>query len=158
MDATILPSPAPAIVPPSERPASPIPVVASSHPPAPTPVIVQPLDEVESSGGVDILGGAWKTSECGEWRGMWVRRGRSNVFDAVTQKQADGSAAKTFTAIVAVRGKSVYVMSRDATDGRNCSYEGTISADGKAIYGQCTFSAGGGYPWEAHILPRTAVP
>lgn len=94
-----------------------------------------------------LLGAQWIETEGGEWHGVWTRQGRTGRFAATIRK---GSETKTFLANVSLKGRTVQITSQGASDGRNCSYQGTISADGSSITGTYSFN-GGNYPWEARI-------
>jgi hypothetical protein len=102
----------------------------------------------QASGNSDLLGAQWIETEVDGWHGAWIRNGRSNRFDATIRK---GAETKTFSADVILNGRSVLITSRNASDGRNCSYQGTISADGSSVNGTYHFNGSGTYPWEARI-------
>jgi hypothetical protein len=79
------------------------------------------------------LGNKWEVSE-GCWRGIYVRRGNSNVFDA-EWTLLDG---RKFTAevTISIQGNRVYVQRRNATLGGDCEVvNGTLSADGVIVTG-----------------------
>jgi hypothetical protein len=79
------------------------------------------------------LGNKWEVNE-GCWRGVYTRRGNSNVFDA-EWKLLDG---RSFTAEVTldIQGNQVSGRRRRATLGGDCELiNGTLGADGLTVSG-----------------------
>jgi hypothetical protein len=103
------------------------------------------------AGGIGLQ---WIVGESG-WLGIWTRRGQTNVFDAVW---VAGDARIAAEMTVQLAGNQVTVIRRKSTDGNDCTYTGTISADGQMIYGSygCT-NYPGPYPWSAMILRQDPV-
>lgn len=90
----------------------------------------------------DPYGSRWSESENG-WSGDWVRRGKSNVFDA---SWGGGSVRAVLT--MSISGNQVSVSRQGATDGNNCQYQGTL--DGYQASGTYRCTSGGGN-WRATI-------
>lgn len=102
---------------------------------------------VESnSPGVNVLGRVWNESESG-WTGTWTRRGNSSVFDAVWRKGGG-----TVRALLSIRitGNRVFVSRTRSTDGYNCNYSGTLSANRRTVSGRMSCLKGG------RVTPRNA--
>lgn len=99
----------------------------------------------------DNLGTRWEVEEAG-WRGVWTRRGNSNVFDARWTKAGQ----TPITAVMRIRrdGDFVCISRRNSSDGNNCQYSGKI--EGRRVRGNYTCDRGGG-TWSATIL-RDRVP
>jgi hypothetical protein len=83
----------------------------------------------------DALGDAWEMQEVACWRGFWLRRGRSDLFDAYWVHPR-GERVKA-TLQMWRTGRSVTVVRRH-TAGRYCRYDGTISPDWWSIEGRYT--------------------
>lgn len=96
----------------------------------------------------DRLGRRWEEQE-GGWTVIWTRRGNSNVFDG-RWKQA-GQPDVTAVLTIYIQGNNVQVERRNSSDGNNCDYRGTLSADGRTVSGQFTCNRGGG-SWRATII------
>jgi hypothetical protein len=96
----------------------------------------------------DRLGRRWNEQE-GGWRGVWTRRGNSNVFDArwTQPGQRDITAVLTIT----LQGNNIRVQRTNSSDGNNCNYRGTLGSDGRTVTGQYTCDQGGG-GWSATIV------
>ncbi|WP_449622283.1 hypothetical protein [Robertmurraya sp. Marseille-Q9965] len=94
---------------------------------------------------VPDLGRIWDVQE-GAWRGVWTRRGNSNVFDARWTRQG----ANPITAVMTMEqnGNNVRILRRNSSDGNNCEYNGRI--DGRNASGSFTCTQGGGQ-WSATI-------
>jgi len=86
------------------------------------------------------LGARWRVTD-GGWNGIWTRRGNSDVFDAVWNK--DG---QQFTATLTIRieGNRVNVKRRNATLGGDCELNGTLGEDGVTITGTNVCTQGRG--------------
>ncbi len=95
----------------------------------------------------DRLGRVWYEQE-GGWQGVWTRRGNSNVFDA--RWTQSGQTPVTAVLTIRIQGNNVRVERRSSSDGNNCDYRGTLSADGRTVSGQFTCDRGGG-SWQATI-------
>jgi hypothetical protein len=91
------------------------------------------------------LGLEWSEEE-GGLSSTWTRRGATDVFEAVYP--APG--VKTVNTVT-VSGGKVYITRTSGTDGNRCSYEGTVSADGKNIAGtyRCR---NGSAQWKATMI------
>lgn len=86
-------------------------------------------------------GDAWYVEENG-WRGMWIRRPGTNIFDAAMMM---GGVIGLYTAAVERAGNTIIVRRSDSLDGtRRMDYSGTL--EGKVIDG--TFPGG---RWIARI-------
>lgn len=93
------------------------------------------------------LGRIWYEQE-GGWNGVWVRRGNSNIFDA--RWTMAGAPAVTAVLTINIFGNNVQVLRRNSSDGNDCTYTGTIAADGRTVTGTYTCIRGGG-SWRATI-------
>jgi FkbM family methyltransferase len=94
----------------------------------------------------DPLGSVWIEEESG-WDGVWTRRGRSNVFDAVWTK--NGLRIEAVLSI-AMDGDQVTLTREASSDGaENMTYFGTMN--GRRISGK--YSGG---RWSALIQPKRA--
>ena len=136
----------------TERPGPPLrsPPPAShlqpSHPPLPYPQ--------ETSGGEppppDALGDVWEEDEENSWRGTWIRREGSPLFDAYWVHPS----GERVWAVVEVKhlGREVEVVRRHA-DGQGCSYRGTIAEDWVNVHGwyNCSWHRHSS-PWRAQIV------
>jgi hypothetical protein len=90
----------------------------------------------------DPYGTRWSESESG-WSGDWVRRGKTNVYDA----SWNGGVVKAILTIT-INGNSVQVSRQNATDANNCQYQGTLN--GNTVTGKYSCTSGGG-DWRATI-------
>jgi hypothetical protein len=83
----------------------------------------------------DALRQVWNESEAsGVLVGTWTRRGTSNDFDALW---ANRSTSERITALLTidVAGSTVWVRRRSSSDGNDCDYVGTLSADRRGVSG-----------------------
>lgn len=96
------------------------------------------------------LGSEWDEQE-GSWRGVWRRRGNSNIFDARWTMPG----AQPITAVLTMYqyGNFVFILRQNSSDGNNCAYTGTIAADGRTVSGTYRCNQGGG-SWSATIRRR----
>jgi hypothetical protein len=99
-------------------------------------------DEVAGLGG-DPLGSRWSEEENG-WRGEWVRRGNSNIFDATWT----GSGTVRAVLTISISGDVVSVSRQNASDTNNCQYQGVLR--GRSVSGTYQCVSGGGQ-WSATI-------
>lgn len=97
--------------------------------------------------------GSWWEVEEGVWRGVWTRRGNSNVFDARWTRQ--GAAPITGVVRIDVQDQFVCISRRNSSDGNNCQYVGKV--DGNQVRGTNVCNRGGG-SWSAVIHRRSQVP
>ena len=99
----------------------------------------------------DELGDAWEMEEVSCWRGVWTRRGRSNLWDAYWIHPR-GERARAVLRIRS-RGRGVSVT-RAHPNGYSCHYTGTISADWWEISGtyRCSWEPETVLPWRAQII------
>ncbi|XID92300.1 hypothetical protein ACF3MZ_28170 [Paenibacillaceae bacterium WGS1546] len=100
--------------------------------------------------GQQALGVEWHEQE-GPWSGVWRRRGSSNIFDA--RWTMPGAPAVTAVLAIYIFGNFVYVQRRNSSDGNDCDYTGTLSADGRTVSGNFRCIRGGG-TWTATIIRR----
>ena len=112
-----------------------------------------PPVKVDGGGGVAPgcgLGARWDLVENG-WAGTWVRRGRSNTFDASWGKDgAGGSSVITMT----LTGSQVRIERRDSAGfgGAAVSYDATIAADETVSGTGRVASSGAEYAFRARVL------
>lgn len=98
----------------------------------------------------DVLGDAWEMEEVACWRGTWLRRGRTELFDAYW-KHPSGERVRA-TLQMFVNGRSVAVIRRHK-DGQYCRYDGQFSADWRSVAGlyTCTWQRTP-MQWRARIV------
>ncbi|KKI91025.1 hypothetical protein WQ54_17170 [Bacillus sp. SA1-12] len=98
------------------------------------------------------LGTRWEVEE-GGFRGVWTRRGNSNVFDARWTRPG----ATPITAVLRMRLQDnfVCISRRNSSDGNNCQYVGRI--EGRRVTGFNICNRGGG-PWSGTIIRGPRVP
>lgn len=98
------------------------------------------------------LGTRWEVEE-GGWRGVWTRRGNSNVFDGRWTRQG----ANPITAVLRmqVQDNFVCISRRNSSDGNNCQYVGRI--EGNRVTGFNVCDRGGGQ-WSGTIQRRQQGP
>ena len=98
------------------------------------------------------LGERWDETEVG-WTGVWIRRGKSNVFDA--QWTLGGRKEKAMLTI-SIHGNTVVVKRQQSSGfsfaGQECTYKGTLAADNVTVTGtySCAWAAGP-FNWQATI-------
>lgn len=91
------------------------------------------------------LGNRWVVEESG-WRGIWTRRGNSNVFDGRWTRP--GATPVTAVLRMQQQGNQVRIERRNSSDGNDCTYTGRI--EGRRVTGNYTCEQGGG-TWSATI-------
>ena len=98
------------------------------------------------------LGTRWEVEE-GGWRGVWTRRGNSNVFDARWTRAGE----RPITAVLRMRLQDnfVCISRRNSSDGNDCQYAGRI--EGRRVTGFNICNRGGG-PWSGTIIREPRVP
>ncbi|MBT2602041.1 hypothetical protein J7E55_03060 [Bacillus sp. ISL-53] len=98
------------------------------------------------------LGTRWEVEE-GGWRGVWTRRGNSNVFDARWTRAGE----RPITAVLRMQlqGNFVCISRRNSSDGNDCQYVGRI--EGRRVTGFNICNQGGG-PWSGTIIREPRVP
>ena len=106
------------------------------------PAQAETIGSLSAAQAICGLGRRWEVNE-GCWRGVYIRRGNSNVFDA-EWTLLDG---RQFTAEVTIdiQGNRVVAQRRRATLGGNCDLmNGTLSADGVTVTGsyECSHPEG----------------
>lgn len=92
------------------------------------------------------LGRVWEEEESG-WRGVWTRRGNSNIFDARWTRP--GATPVTAVLRMELQGNNVRIERRNGSDGNECNYIGRI--EGRRATGTYTCERGGGN-WSATII------
>ena len=99
----------------------------------------------------DRLGDAWEMEEAACWRGIWTRRGSTNVWDAYWIHPR-GERARAVLRIES-RGRDV-VVTRSHANGYTCRYDGSISGDWWEIEGtyRCSWEPATVMPWRAQII------
>jgi hypothetical protein len=83
----------------------------------------------------DVLGDVWEMEEVACWRGTWLRRGQSNIFDGYWV-HASGERVRA-TLEMFRNGRSVIVVRRHP-GGKYCRYDGTVSDDLTQVEGRYT--------------------
>ena len=98
----------------------------------------------------NALGRAWNEQESG-WNGVWTRRGRSNVFDAVWTRPGQRQQERAVLT-VNIRGNVVSVARRQQRG--TCNYSGILGSDMRTVTGTygCSW-APGSIQWRAIIQP-----
>jgi hypothetical protein len=119
----------------------------SAEPPIPPPT--RTFDPSVPYG--DQLGDAWEMEEAACWRGIWTRRGRSNVWDAYWIHPRGERARAELK--IDNNGHDV-VVRRSHPNGSSCRYEGKISGDWWEINGtyHCSWEPRTIMPWRAQII------
>jgi len=99
----------------------------------------------------DELGEAWEMEEAACWRGVWTRRGRSNVWDAYWIHPRGERARARLE--IENRGHNV-VVKRTHLNGYSCRYDGKISGDWWEVTGtyRCSWEPQTVMPWRAQII------
>jgi len=117
------------------------PVAASATPPLPVdqpppPPLTHPpaLGRVGPPPG-DLLGQAWEQEEVSGWRGLWLRRGMTRIFDAYWQHQG-GERVRAVLEMHPTRNGVVVI--RRHPGGQYCRYDGTFQHDVRWINGRYT--------------------
>ena len=95
------------------------------------------------------LGAVWNEEEVGG-RGVWVRRGTTDVFDA---RWGNVTAELTIT----LQSGSVEIDRRNSSDGNDCRYLGHFSAEDR-VGGSYTCKSGGPYLWHATVQKKVTTP
>lgn len=116
------------------------------------PRLVLPPPERRGNGPPygDPLGDVWEEEEENAWRGTWIRRGQSRLFDAYWV-HSSGERVLAVVEIVS-RGRDVDVIRRHG-DGQECTYRGTIEPDWVEVRGwySCSWNRHSS-PWRARIV------
>lgn len=99
------------------------------------------------------LGNRWDVIEPFGWKGVWTRRGNSNVFDALWTNQ--GRQEKALLTIT-INGNTVNVQrtqkSGSSYPGQKGTYKGVLAADRVTVTGTSSFDwAKGPFKWQATI-------
>jgi hypothetical protein len=91
----------------------------------------------------DALGHVWDETGPGGWKGVWTRRGDTNVFDEAFGLP-DGSKATAVNSVT-INGNSITVTRTESSNGILCTYTGTL--EGATVSG--TYCNGA--KWQATI-------
>jgi hypothetical protein len=98
----------------------------------------------------DALGDVWEEEEENSWRGTWVRRGGSRLFDAYWVHPS----GERVLAVLEIKnhGREVEVVRRHP-DGQGCDYRGTIAENWVDVDGwySCSWHRHSS-PWRAQIV------
>ena len=98
----------------------------------------------------NALGDVWEEEEENEWRGTWIRRGESNLFDAYWVHPN----GERVLAVVEIRNRRREVrVSRRHADGQGCEYRGKIDENWLDVHGSysCSWNRHSS-PWHARIV------
>ncbi|HEY9219784.1 MAG TPA: hypothetical protein VIO94_17175 [Phenylobacterium sp.] len=118
-------------------------------PPVDRPPIPEPPPSAEPPYG-DPLGQVWEEDEVSQWRGVWVRRGTSFVFDAYWTHPTGERVLAVLE--VSGRGRDVTIMRHHPGD-RWCRYDGRIADNWIDVAGEYRCSWGDDVmPWRARIV------
>lgn len=121
---------------------------------SPKPLSISDWKQSKSQGG--LLGWRWDEHELG-WKGVWLRRGESNTFDAVWTY---GSRKEKAVLTINISGNDVIVKRQQTSGfsfpGQTCTYKGTLAADNVTVTGTygCDW-AKGPFNWRATIKQAT---
>jgi hypothetical protein len=85
----------------------------------------------------DPLGDVWEMSEVASWSGVWIRRGRTPIFDGYWTNP-NGERVRT-TLDIRRQGNEVVAIRRHP-DGQGCRYQGRVAPDGVEVSGRYTCS------------------
>jgi hypothetical protein len=92
----------------------------------------------------------WEEEEENEWRGTWIRRGQSSLFDAYWVHPN----GERVLAVIEIRnrGREVQVTRRHA-DGQSCEYRGQIDESWANVSGsyRCSWNNHSS-PWGARLV------
>ena len=83
----------------------------------------------------DALGDAWEMEEVACWRGTWLRRGKTNIFDGYWVHPYGERVRATLQAWL--DGRNV-IMVRKHPGGQYCRYDGVIDASWHHVEGRYT--------------------
>lgn len=98
----------------------------------------------------DWRGQVWQSNEGGDdWKGIWQRRGRSNLFDA-EWREVNGGGYDTSQLYMTIDGDNVLVF-RHQEKGR-CVYSGRLQKDRKSIIGKVSCNWVQNAPWRASLI------
>ena len=98
----------------------------------------------------DWRGQVWRSNEGGEdWKGIWQRRARSNLFDAEWRDVNNGGYDSS-QLYISIDGDNVTVF-RHQEKGR-CVYSGRLQKDRKTIIGNVTCNWVRNAPWLASLI------
>ena len=103
----------------------------------------------------DILGDVWEMGEVASWTAVWLRRGRTEIFDGYWTNP-NGERVRATLQIWA-NGRRVTALRRHP-DGQSCRYEGRIAPDWVQVQGQypCSWERTP-MPWHAQIVRMEEV-
>jgi hypothetical protein len=107
--------------------------------------------ETDSSSDTNPYGEIWNDIEAsGNCHGTWTRIGQTHVFSAVWS-----DCKVTATLDITITGLQVSIVRTESSDGNNCTYQGTLSADGLSVAGtySCTLNPPSNPNWNATIEP-----
>ena len=120
------------------------PVVAAGHP------AEEPSPPLPTRPPPNALGDVWEQEEENMWRGTWIRRGTSNLYDAYWVHPT----GERVLAVVEIRsrGRAVNVVRRHS-DGQGCDYRGEIDENWAEVRGSysCSWTRHSS-PWNARII------
>jgi hypothetical protein len=124
-------------------------VTGDASPPSElTPTVgVQPHAAGDANGVADPIGTQWREEELG-WSGVWTRRGKSYIFDAVWTR--DGLNVRAVLTLSGA-GNTASLHRVDTSDQINCDYTGTVNI-AETVSGTYHCTNGGGGHWRATIL------
>ena len=129
--------------------------VVVAQPPQPLPPPPPPADDSARLPGDDALGDVWEMEEVAQWRGVWIRRGRSERFDGYWVHPT-GERVRAMLEIH-VKGDDL-VVQREHPGGQSCTYQGRIGGDRVAVTGTYTCSwERTPMPWRAQIIRMREV-
>jgi hypothetical protein len=98
----------------------------------------------------NTLGDVWEEEEENSWRGTWIRRGESNLFDAYWVHPN----GERVLAVLEIRNRAREVkVTRRHPDGQGCDYRGEIDENWLAVHGtySCSWNRHSS-PWRARIV------
>lgn len=114
-----------------------------------------PVPDRSDIGGAPVrdaeaLGDVWEEDEENEWRGVFIRRGQSRLFDAYWVHPS----GERVLAVLEIfrRGRTVEIHRRHG-DGQGCTYRGTIARNWVDVQGRysCSWHRHSS-PWDAKII------
>jgi hypothetical protein len=94
------------------------------------------------------LGTRWQVNEQG-WRGVWIRRGASNIFDA--RWNTPGQAEIQGVVEIRLDGRNIRMSRTDMFTGQRCEYRGEVSRDWRSARGWLSCNGGPRVNWNADI-------
>lgn len=117
----------------------------------PIPPAERSIEDQQEVPHGDKLGDSWEMEEVACWRGIWLRRGSSSIWDGYWIHPRGERARATLE--ISAKGRPVLAIRRH-DDGKSCRYEGTMTSDWWEVRGtyRCSWDTSVLMPWRAQII------